>query len=78
MVQEVGHVESIDYQEDGTYIQARVTEALANRLRPFYVSGDDEETINSSTNTHSSDEEEIDWVAIGRGRHVKKNHDDEL
>ncbi len=62
MVQEVGHVEEMEYREDGTYLLARVPEAVANRLRPFSVNPDNE------TND-TPDEEEIDWVALGRGRH---------
>ncbi len=65
MVQEVGHVEEMEYREDGTYLLARVPEAVANRLRPFSVNPDME--INDAP-----DVEEIDWVALGRGRHTKK------
>jgi hypothetical protein len=68
IVQEVGHVENIDYLEDGTYMQARVPESVANRLRPFYVNDVDEVSQNDT-----SEEEEIDWVAIGRGRHSNKD-----
>ena len=72
MVQEVGHVESIEYRETGTYIQARVPQALANRLEPFYVNL--VETDSSISGSQSdNDDDEIDWVAIGRGRHTAKN-----
>jgi GTP-binding protein HflX len=64
MVQEVGHVEEIDYRDDGTYILARVPEAIANRLKPFEVNAIEQGSINT---------EEIDWVAIGRGRHPKED-----
>lgn len=70
MVQEVGHVEEIEYREEGTYLMARVPEAIANRLRPFNVNStnnDGPEDDMSNTN-----EGEIDWVAIGRGRHTIK------
>ena len=66
MVQEVGHVEEIDYRVEGTYIQARVPEAIANRLKPFDINKlDDHEDASGATG------EEIDWVAVGRGRHPK-------
>lgn len=66
MVQEVGHVEEIDYRVEGTYLVARVPEAIANRLKPFYVN--QEEVSKKETAT----KDEIDWVAIGRGRHDKE------
>jgi len=77
MVQEVGHVENIEYREDGTYLQARVPEAIANRLASFDVGGSVQQQKNvASRNANASleenDEEEIDWTAIGRGRHEKK------
>lgn len=64
IVQEVGHVEELEYREDGTYMLARVPESVANRLKPFYVNQED--------NDSDEDDDEIDWVAIGRGRHEKK------
>jgi len=76
MVQEVGHVETIEYREDGTYIQARVPEAIANRLASFNVAGSEEQNTIDSKNANASleeeEEEEIDWVSIGRGRHSTK------
>lgn len=80
MIQEVGHVENIEYREDGTYLQARVPESIANRLSSFNVgdSGDQQQYGSQKTdNSKNSDaslevEEEIDWTAIGRGRHPKK------
>lgn len=66
MVQEVGHVEEIDYRIEGTYIRARVPEALANRLKPFYVNEDGRDDKKDTVN-----ENETDWAAIGRGRHPK-------
>ncbi len=68
MVQEVGHVEEIDYRVEGTYIRARVPEAIANRLKPFNVNEEDD---NSPDDDGALAEDEIDWVAIGRGRHPK-------
>mmetsp|Transcript_13189 Transcript_13189/g.14844 ORF Transcript_13189/g.14844 Transcript_13189/m.14844 type:complete len:668 (+) Transcript_13189:307-2310(+) len=66
LIQEVGHVEEIDFREDGTYIVARVPEAISNRLKAFNVN---QEVVQNKDN--AADEEEIDWVAIGRGRHPK-------
>ena len=65
MVQEVGHVEEIEYRDDGTYLLARVPEAVANRLKKFSLDEDDIADL-------KEDNGEIDWVAIGRGRHEKK------
>jgi GTP-binding protein HflX len=65
MVQEVGHVEEIEYRDDGTYLLARVPEAVANRLKRFSLDEDDIADL-------KEDDGEIDWVAIGRGRHEKK------
>jgi len=65
MVQEVGHVEEIEYRDDGTYLLARVPEAVANRLKKFSLDEDDIADL-------KEDDGEIDWVAIGRGRHEKK------
>ena len=66
MVQEVGHVEEIEYRDDGTYLLARVPEAVANRLKPFSLDGVD------TSDEKMQGDDEIDWVAIGRGRHPKK------
>jgi GTP-binding protein HflX len=67
IVQEVGHVEEIEYREDGTYIVARVPESVANRLKPYYVG---EGAIDVAAEEDANGDE-IDWVAIGRGRHPK-------
>jgi len=66
MVQEVGHVEEMEFREEGTYLLARVPEAVANRLKPFYINQVEEEAENNSN------DDGIDWVAIGRGRHPKQ------
>jgi len=39
IIQEVGHVEFIDYRDDGTFIQARVPESIANRLKSYSCQG---------------------------------------
>jgi hypothetical protein len=67
----VGNVEVIDYRSTGTYIVARVPKAIANRLKKYLVAKGnsiaDIELSEISTKT-----EDIDWVAIGRGRHSAK------
>ncbi len=67
----MGNVEVIDYRSTGTYIVARVPKAIANRLKKYLVAKGnsiaDIELSEISTKT-----EDIDWVAIGRGRHSAK------
>jgi hypothetical protein len=67
----VGNVEVIDYRSTGTYIVARVPKAIAQRLKRFSIAKEssiaDTELSEMSTKT-----EDIDWVAIGRGRHSAK------
>lgn len=76
-IHEVGVVEVIDYREEGTYVQAKLPEALANRLRPYDVNAAST-TYSSSTDDNDSnssgagEEEEIDWAALSKGRHPKK------
>lgn len=77
-IHEVGVVEVIDYREEGTYVQAKLPEALANRLRPYDVNAAST-TYSSSTDDNYSnssgageEEEEIDWAALSKGRHPKK------
>jgi len=43
MIQEVGHVELLEYRDNGTFVRASVPQSVANRIRPFLVS--DEATI---------------------------------
>mmetsp|Transcript_33338 Transcript_33338/g.70135 ORF Transcript_33338/g.70135 Transcript_33338/m.70135 type:complete len:647 (+) Transcript_33338:174-2114(+) len=64
LIHEVGSIEVIDYREMGTYVLGRVPRALAMRLEKYSVSSEDEEKADSA--------DEIDWVALGRGRHEKK------
>lgn len=72
MIQEVGHVMEIEYQENGTYIAARVPNAIANRLRSFSVNSDVEDVQVEKS------KDDIDWVAIGRGRHTTIEEEEEL
>merc|ERR1712085_228260 len=63
-VHEQGHVEVVDYRPNGTYVVANVPRSIANRLESYSLKKSDE-----AKTKNGSDEEEIDWVALGRGRH---------
>ena len=71
IIHEQGNVETIDYKPSGTYVVARVPAALANRLAQYSIGGDDTETVGESS--PSDDEDDIDWVALGRGRHKQSS-----
>lgn len=62
-IHEQGNVETIDYRPNGTYVVARVPASIANRLAQYSL-------INEEVVEETADEDEIDWVAIGRGRHT--------
>jgi hypothetical protein len=66
-IHEVGSIEVIDYREKGTFILGRVPRSLAMKLQQYSVSASDyeEEKRNNADN-------EIDWVALGKGRHERK------
>jgi GTP-binding protein HflX len=75
LIHETGVVETIDYQADGTYVLGRVPQATANRLQKYSLipvgkNADDKECPETTT-TKTSTDDEIDWVALGRGRHSK-------
>jgi GTP-binding protein HflX len=63
IVHEQGNVEVVDYREKGTYVRALVPAAVANRLEKYNAS----QTPSASDETDGDDD--IDWVALGRGRH---------
>jgi GTP-binding protein HflX len=65
LIHEVGNVETIDYRENGTYIVGRVPRPVAMRLEQYNVNAVPVLPVKQETN----DAEEIDWAAIGRGRH---------
>lgn len=65
-IHEQGNVETIDYRPNGTYVVARVPAAVANRLATYSVA---QEATTIDAQSNADDEEEIDWVALGRGRH---------
>ncbi len=69
VIHEQGNVETIDYRPNGTYVLARVPAAVANRLSEFAVSED-------TLTIEAASEDEIDWVAIGRGRHGQSSEDE--
>jgi len=64
-VHEQGNVETVDYRPEGTYVRALVPTAVANRLERYSVQGESEATEASK----QGDNDEIDWVSVGRGRH---------
>jgi len=66
MIQEVGHVENIEYKVEGTYLQARVPVAVANRLTHFNVDGENSINLTDA----SASEDGIDWVVTKRDRHL--------
>jgi hypothetical protein len=63
-------VETVDYRATGTYVVGRVPRAVANRLTPYYVNGFGAAEMAKSKENFPDDE--IDWVALGRGRHATK------
>lgn len=64
LIHEVGSIEVIDYREMGTYVLGRVPRSLAMRLEKYSVALEDDAEEESADG--------IDWVALGRGRHEKK------
>ena len=70
-VHEQGHVEVVDYRQKGTYVVANVRRSLANRLEPFSLNSSDD-SLRQSEET-DNDEDDIDWVALGRGRHSERH-----
>lgn len=63
-VHEQGNVEIVDYREHGTYVRALVPASIANRLSPYSVQ--DEQSVVRENSNGATD---IDWIALGRGRH---------
>eukprot|EP00980_Cylindrotheca_fusiformis_P017847 scaffold5653_cov147-Cylindrotheca_fusiformis.AAC.9 len=61
-IHEQGNVETIDYRQNGTYVVARVPASVANRLAEYSFDKD-------TTSNEPKEGDEIDWAAIGRGRH---------
>lgn len=65
-IHEVGAVETIEYRESGTYVYGRVPQSLANRLQRYSLVDAKEDEVSSAG---EKDSDNVDWVAIGRGRH---------
>jgi GTP-binding protein HflX len=63
-VHEQGNVEVVDYRAEGTYVQALVPTAVAERLSKYSVNPEP-----STAQGRSGIDDGIDWVSIGRGRH---------
>jgi GTP-binding protein HflX len=64
-IHEQGNVEVVDYRPKGTYVRALVPQSIANRLETYSVAP----SVDAPVPSDRSDDDEIDWVAIGRGRH---------
>ncbi|KAL3808618.1 hypothetical protein ACHAXA_008999 [Cyclostephanos tholiformis] len=66
-IHEVGSIEVIDYREKGTFISCLIPRSLAMKLQQYSVkaSGHEDER-------RKNDKNEIDWVALGKGRHERK------
>jgi GTP-binding protein HflX len=76
VIHEQGVVETIDYRAEGTYVLGRIPPAIANRLQKYSLAanttnGHEQQTTTATTKTTNSDDE-IDWAALGRGRHSKE------
>lgn len=66
-VHEQGNVDVVDYREQGTYVRALVPASVANRLAKYSVRTKRSMSPPGAKTTKAVDD--IDWVAIGRGRH---------
>ena len=69
LIHEVGSIEVIDYRENGTFILGRVPRSLAMKLQQYSVAAASGVEDVKLKNT----EDEIDWAALGKGRHGR-NH----
>ena len=68
VIHEQGVIETIDYRPDGTYVLGKVPPSTASRLEKYNVAGTNQ-NVDQTIEQASTDDNEIDWVAIGRGRH---------
>lgn len=68
-IHEQGNVEVVDYRESGTYVRALVPQAVANRLECYRSSPNDPRKSSADPKPISDRNIDIDWAAIGRGRH---------
>jgi len=76
-IHEVGAVDEIDYQDAGTYVRARVPRAVAMRLAEYSVrpepQRDGHPMAEKMKKIRGESDDDVDWVAIGRGRHKTKS-----
>lgn len=70
-VHEQGHVEVVDYRQDGTFVVANVPRSIANRLEPFSIR-QNTDAIQQEKREGKNGNDDIDWVALGRGRHSER------
>lgn len=63
-IHEQGNVEFVDYREKGTYLRALVPESVANRVQQYSVHKPLPAKVDKT-----KEEDDIDWTALGRGRH---------
>ena len=71
VIHEQGVVETIEYQTDGTYVLGRVPEAMANRFQKYSLMDDNNGNETQEIIEEERTDDEVDWVALGRGRHGK-------
>jgi len=70
---EVGSLEVVDYREGGTYVYGKVPRSLAMKLEEYSISK--KGSVGTKTTRGKkviAPEDEIDWAALGKGRHDKK------
>ncbi|KAL9189623.1 hypothetical protein ACHAXT_009298 [Thalassiosira profunda] len=68
-IHEVGSIEVIDYREEGTYVMGRLPRSYAMKLDQYSVASD---RLDGTNGEKEEAGDEIDWKALGRGRHEKK------
>lgn len=69
-IHEQGHVDVIDYRPNGTYVVANVPRSIANRLEPYSLNKSNDDIEQEAKKR--IDDDDIDWVALGRGRHSER------
>jgi hypothetical protein len=69
---EVGSLEVVDYREGGTYVCGRVPRSLAMKLEQYSISKEGNVAPKTTRGKKITSEDEIDWAALGKGRHEKK------
>ena len=65
-IHEQGNVEVVDYRESGTYVRALVPASIANRLEPYIIVPEEAVAVLEAP---KDEKDNVDWVALGRGRH---------